>query len=210
MEQLMLYAKENERLVNELRDFKHYTLNIIHGINCCIELEDWDGLKKYFYEILENYKHIIDTNLSSIEKIKNSSLKVLLSAKLKSAVSKNINFKVMADDSILIGNDIINENDLCKVINEFLDNAIESASEASIKKVSIYFLTNENSTNIIIENTFKEKPNMSLLEVESSTEGKGRRLGLQSINTILSRYPHILNNIFVQHQVLVQELQILK
>jgi two-component system sensor histidine kinase AgrC len=82
-EQLLLYVKENERLVNELRNLRHGTLNIMQGINGYIELEDWDGLKEYFHDMLEEIKNTSNTNLSSIEKILNPLLKELLYSKLK-------------------------------------------------------------------------------------------------------------------------------
>jgi two-component system sensor histidine kinase AgrC len=208
-EQLLLYAKENERLVNELRNLRHTTLNIMQGINGYIELEDWDGLKEFFHDILEEIKNTSNTNLSSIEKILNPLLKELLYSKLKNATGTGIDIKVMVDEIIFIDNNLISEADLCKVINEFLDNAIEWASEASQKKVSICFLINKESVSIIIENTFKERPNM-LLKNTAASKAEGREPDGQSAGVILSRYPDVLNNTFIQHQVFVQELQIIK
>lgn len=209
-EQLVLYVKDNERLVDELKNLRHFTLNIIHGVNGCIELEDWDGLKEFFYNILENYKRVTDTNFSSIEKIKNISLKELLLVKLKKGIDKSIDFKIHADSNILIENNLINEDDLCKVMNVFLDNAIEAASEAATKKISMFFLTNRGSTNIVIENTFKEKHNILPSEPGFYNKGENNNQELGSASSILCKYPNILNNIFVQHQIFVQELQIIK
>jgi sensor histidine kinase YesM len=115
----------------------------------------------------------------------------------------------MVDEIIFIDNNLISEADLCKVINEFLDNAIEWASEASQKKVSICFLNSKKSVSIIIENTFKEKPNMHLKNTAASW-AEGREPGVRPAYAILSRYPNVLNNTFIQHQVFVQELQIIK
>lgn len=192
----MQYKNKNDsdKFLLELRDFRHNALNIMHGINGYIELEDWEGLKKYFYEMLESIKPI-DTSLSTIEKIENSVLKRLLSAKFKAAVNIGIDFKLITDLIILPENDLISDINLFQVIGISLDKAIDAASEANIKKVSIYFLRSGDSTTIIIENTFKEKPNMPIIDGVSST---------------LSKYPGILYNTFVQHQVFVQELQIIK
>jgi two-component system, LytTR family, sensor histidine kinase AgrC len=209
-EQLALYIKENERLVNELKSLRHNTLNIIHGINAYIEFEDWDGLKKHFCSILEIGKNISDTSVSSIEKVLNASLKELLYSKFKNAISIGIDIKIMVESNIMIKNNLINENDLCNVIGEFCDNAIEIASSAFNKKVSIFILNSEQSISIIIENTFKEKPNISHIKSGDAATVKEGELGLQSARTIISKYPNILNNTFIQHQVLVQELQIIK
>lgn len=208
-EQLMLYVKENQRLINELRELRHSTINIMHGINGYLELEDWEGLKKYFCETLEKIKNTTHTSLSSTEKILNPSLKKLLYTKIKYSVESGIDTKVMIDEDILIENNLINETDLCKVIDEYLSNAIETASQAVNKKVSIYILNNEKYASIIIENTFKEKPIMHRKKTEALNKND-REPGVQPAGIILSRYPNVLNNAFIQHQVFVQELQIFK
>lgn len=208
-EQLMLYAKENQRLVNELRELRHNKINMIHGINGYIELENWDGLKKYFSILLEETRNLSDTSLSSIEKILNPSLKELLYSKFKNALITGIDTKVMVDDSILIENSLISETDLCKVIGEFLDKAIKAASRAVIKKVSLYIWESKESFSIIIEGTFKEKPNL-LPKKAMVNETNGQIPGVQPATVILSNYPKILNNTFIQHQMFIQELQILK
>jgi two-component system, LytTR family, sensor histidine kinase AgrC len=208
--QLMFYIKENEKLALEFRNFRHSTLNMMHRILGHLELEDWDELKKYFYDIIENNNHITYTNLSSIEKIKNLPLKNLISRKFEIAVSKDINFKILVDQNISIEINVIDENDLCKVIEEFLDNAIKAALDTCIKKVSIFILTNDTSINIIIENTIEEKANTSPYKTELLTKEPNRDSGLQFVKNILSKYPNVLNNTFVQHQVFVQELQIIK
>jgi two-component system, LytTR family, sensor histidine kinase AgrC len=209
-EQLALYVKENERLVNELKTLRHSTLNIIHGINGYIELEDWDGLKKHFNSILDIGKKMSDTSLSSMEKVLNPSLKKLLYSKYNNAIDVGIDIKIMVDNNLIIEDNIISEADLCNVIAEFLDNAIEAASTAFSKKISIFVLSSENSISIIIENTFKEKPNISRIKPEYATKVTEGELRLQSASTVISKYPNILNNTFIQHQVLVQELQIMK
>jgi two-component system, LytTR family, sensor histidine kinase AgrC len=209
-EQLSLYVRENERLVNELKTLRHSTLNIIHGINGYIELEDWDGLKKHFNSVLDIGKKMSDTSLSSMEKVLNLSLKKLLYSKYNNAINIGIDIKIMVDNNIMIEDDLISETDLCSVIGEFLDNAIDIASTALNKKVSIFFLSSENSISIIIENTFKEKPNISRIKSEYATKVTEDKLRLQSASTVISKYPNMLNNTFIQHQVLVQELQIMK
>lgn len=208
-EQLMLYVKENQRLVNELRELRHSKINIIHGINGYIELENWDGLKKYFSGLLEETRSLSDTSLSSIEKILNPSLKELLYSKYKNAIITGIDAKFMVDDSIFIENSLISETDLCKVIGEFWDDAIEAASRAAIRKVSLYILNSKESVSIFIESTFKERPNTSLKKA-AVNEADHEKPGMQSAAVILSNHPKILNNTFIQHNVYVQELQILR
>jgi len=193
-EQLMLYKKENEKLVNEFRDFRHNVLNIMHGINGFMELEDWDGLKNYFHKVLENIKPI-DTNLSTIKRMKDSALKELLKIKYKKADQIGIAFKLMTDQKILIQKDLLDKTDLCQVISELLDQAIEAASDSNNKKVAIYLLGNGNTADIFIESTFKETP--SIFQIDA-------------VSNPLDKYPDILCNAFVEHQTFVHHLQIKK
>ncbi|MEL7564454.1 MAG: hypothetical protein AAGU27_06165 [Dehalobacterium sp.] len=192
--QLMIYKKENEKLTNEFRDFRHHVLNIMHGINGFIELEDWGGLKDYFYQALEIIKPK-DTNLSTIEKLENPSLKKLLKAKYKKSHQAGIAFKFMANQNILTAKELLYQTDLCQVISTLLNQAIEEALDAKNKKVSIYLLGNKNALDIIIESTSKEIPHASAIDTSSSA---------------WSKYPDILYNVFVQHQTFVRHLQIKK
>ncbi|MGI6685917.1 MAG: GHKL domain-containing protein [Bacillota bacterium] len=199
-EQLQHYIKINEKLINELKNFRHDVLNILQGMNGLIELEDWVGLKTYINNILNNFKPG-NQNQAAREKIVNPMLKVLLENKANKADQTGLNFNLLVDKNIKIGKELINENDLCNVIGIILDQGIETAARTNNKIISIFFIENGNSINIFIEYSFPNKPGKS---------GKPAIPQIDALSYTLSKYPNILYNTFVQYQVIVHQLRIEK
>ncbi|ERI93396.1 hypothetical protein HMPREF1982_01820 [Clostridiales bacterium oral taxon 876 str. F0540] len=209
-EQLSMYIQENEKLMFELKRFRHDTLNMLHGLNGFIESKNWSGLKNYFSEIQEQVKILKDNNPFSIEKVKNLAVRGLLTAKLIAAQKLNIKMKITIEDDIKIEGKYIKDTDLCEILGIYLDNAIEAAGEAVHKKISIYIAEDSECISIIIENTYKYKPHFSKSQLYASSKGKERGLGLKLSENILAQYPNVLHNNFVYQQIFIQELHILK
>lgn len=209
-EQLSMYIQENEKLMFELRRFRHDTLNILHGLNGFIETKNWGGLKNYFSEIQEQVKILKDNNPFSIEKVKNLAIRGLLTAKLIAAQKLNVKMQIEIEDDIKIEGRYMKDTDLCEILGIYLDNAIEAAGEAVHKKMSIYIAEDSECISIIIENAFKNKPSLSKNQIYPSTKGTERGLGLKLSKKILAQYPNVLHNTFVYQQIFIQELHILK
>lgn len=208
--QLEDYIEENEKLMEEIRRFRHNALNMLYGVNGFIEDNNFEGFKKYFNNLKQQMRILLDDSRFSIEKVKNVPLRGLLSAKLKYCEEFQVKMEVHADREIKIEDHHIVNTDLCEVLGIYLDNAIEAASLASSKKVNVYLSDGDKCITIIIENTFKEKPNLMLVNKGISTKGHGRGMGLKISKKILSKYPYILNNTFLNHHLFVQEMHILK
>lgn len=208
--QLKAYIKKNEELMIQLRGFRHNALNVLHGLSGFIQSRDYTGLEKYFNEILVQSKELLDKNLFAVECIKNIALRGLLMVKLNDAKKLGINFRIVVQDNVSTNEYAIKDMDLCQVLGIYLDNAIEAAVHANIKKVTFYMFENEESNSIIIENTFKVRPNLVEINQGISTKGKDRGIGLRLSQKLLSRYPNILHNMFIQQQLFVQEIQMFK
>lgn len=209
-EQLAMHIKENEKLMFELRRFRHDTLNILYGLNGFIETKNWDGLKNYFSEIQEQVKVIKDNNPFSIEKIKNLAVRGLLTAKLVAAQKSNITMHIEVDNDIKLDRRFMKDTDLCEVLGIYLDNAIEAAGKAANKRVSICVFEDNECISIIIENTYKDIPDLSRNKPKLLTNGKERGLGLKLSEKIIGQYENVLHNTFVYQQIVIQELHILK
>lgn len=209
-ELLKSYICENEKLMFQYRRLHHNALNIFHGLNGYIFNEDWEGLKVYVDQVGNQLNILKDTSLLAINNIKNLSLRGLLTVKLSKAKELGLNFKLEVQDAISISDKYIREPDLCEVLGVYLDNAIEASEASPTKKVSVYILNDEKETRIIVENTFGIRPDINSINLGVSTKGKERGLGLKICRSILNQYSNILNNTFIQHQVFVQELHLLK
>jgi two-component system sensor histidine kinase AgrC len=188
--QLELYLKKNEELFKEFRDFRHQMMNMLHGISGFIELEDWNGLKDYFFQVIKKIK-AVDPNLSAIEKINNPDLKTLLTKKYQKACHSNISFKILTDKNTFKENENFWRVPLIDLIDKILDQALDEAAAVNNKKVSLYFLLNTNSAHTIIENTYQEKP-QNLCSKETSS--------------LLSKNPEIFYHVYKQKQTIVRHL----
>jgi two-component system sensor histidine kinase AgrC len=209
-EQAIMYIKENEKLMFELRRFRHDTLNILYGLNGFIETKNWNGLKNYFSEIQEQVKVLKDSNPFSIEKVKNLAVRGLLTAKLVAAQKSHIIMHIEIDNDVKLDGRFIKNTDLCEILGIFLDNAIEAAGRAVNKKVSICVFEDDECISIIIENTYKDKPDLSRTKPKYLINSKEMGLGLKLSEKIIGQYKNVLHNTFVYQQAFIQELHILK
>ncbi|MBV7274551.1 GHKL domain-containing protein [Clostridium sp. PL3] len=208
--QLETYVQNNDSMMSELRRFRHNVLNVLYGLNGYIDNKDWKGLTKYFSQIEDQFEILKDNTVFSIEKIKNPATKGLLMSKLQVARALEINMEIKVECDVILDSRYIKNTDLCEILGVFLDNAIEAASDAFTKNVSIIILENTKCISIFIENTFKEKPDLTIIKKGGSTKGKERGLGLKFVQDILKNYSKIVNNTFVNYNLFVQELNIKK
>lgn len=209
-DQVTMYIKENEKLMFELRRFRHDTLNILYGLNGFIETKNWNGLKNYFSEIQEQVKILKDNNPFSIEKIKSLAVRGLLTAKLVLAQKSNITMHIEVDNDVKLDGKYMKNTDLCEILGIYLDNAIEAAGQALHKKVSICIFEDNECISIIIENTYKDKSNILGNQTKYLTSSKERGLGLKLSEKIIGQYENVLHNTFAYQQTFIQELHILK
>lgn len=209
-EQIAMYVKENEKLMFELKRFRHNTLNILYGLNGFIETRNWDGLKNYFSEIQEQVKILRDNNPFSIEKVKNLAIRGLLTAKLVAAQKSNISMYMEVDKDVILEECFMKDTDLCEILGIYLDNAIEAAAQAINKKVSVCIIEDSECISIIIENTYKDTPNSLKNQSKHSKNNTERGLGLKLSKEILGHYENVLHNTFFYHQMFFQELHIFK
>ncbi len=209
-EQVAMYVKENEKLMFELRRFRHDTLNMLYGLNGFIETKNWSGLKNYFSEIQEQVKILKDNNPFSIEKVKNLAVRGLLTAKLIAAQKSHITMHIEIEHDVKLNGKFIKTTDICEVLGIYLDNAIEAAGQAVNKKVSICIFEDNDCISLIIENTYKDKSDLPRKKPMYLTSSKERGLGLKLSEKIIGQYENVLHNTFVYQQIFVQELHILK
>ncbi|MBV7274552.1 GHKL domain-containing protein [Clostridium sp. PL3] len=208
--QLKIFVKENEKMTYELKRIRHNALNILYGLSGYIENSDWQGLTEYFYQFEEQIKDLKGNYIFSINNIKNHALKGLLVVKLDKAKSLGINVSVELENIIYLEKKFIKTTDLCELLGVYLDNAIEAASEAKIKKLNICILENVKSIVISIRNTFNEIPNVSDINRGISTKGKDRGIGLILSKNILRKYNNIIHNTFIEYIFFIQEIYIKK
>lgn len=185
------YNQIIEESLNNMRKFKHDHKNIVLAIGGFLDTNDIEGLKKYFYENIDNNQYIDDKTLYGLNNIKNSPVKGLIYAKILSAISKGINLNIHIEDSI--DNFIIKDVDICRILGIVIDNAIEASTESNQKILTIVILSDESEISIIISNSFKDKPiTYKIFEKGYSTKGENRGLGLSIVRELNEKkYPNM-------------------
>ena len=185
------YNQIIEESLNNMRTFKHDHKNIVLAIGGFLNTNDIEGLKKYFYENIDNNQYIDDNILYGLNNIKNSPVKGLIYAKILRAISKGINLNIHIEDSI--DNFIIKDVDICRILGIVIDNAIEASIESNQKILTIVILSDESEISIIISNSFKDKPiTYKIFEKGYSTKGENRGLGLSIVRELNEKkYPNM-------------------
>lgn len=185
------YNQIIEESLNNMRAFKHDHKNIVLAIGGFLDTNDIEGLKKYFYENIDNNQYIDDKTFYGLNNIKNNPVKGLIYSKILSAISKNINLNIHIEDSI--DNFIIKDVDICRILGIVIDNAIDASTESNQKILTIVILSDESEISIIISNSFKDKPiTYKIFEKGYSTKGENRGLGLSIVRKLNEKkYPNM-------------------
>ena len=201
------YIRTIDSLINDFRRLKHSYANTIYSFYGYIQENDLPGLKAYYSEVMNDTKRMDSNLLLALQHIKVYAIFGLLWNKINEAESREIE----------VGIQVINEvhevgmklTDLCEVLGNYLDNAIDAAVASKIKKMNISLADDEGYLTISIENTFEGIVDVKEIQKKGySTKGNGRGFGLTITNQILSRYTNVLHNIFAEEGIFKQELVI--
>ncbi|WP_242954827.1 sensor histidine kinase [Clostridium massiliodielmoense] len=206
--QLKIYAKSIENLIDDISKFKHDYNNIIFMMNGYLENEDYNGLKECFKKNVFTQEKYYD--ISKLKLISNAGIKGLLSAKISRMIHNNL--KVNIDIINNITNIYIDELDLCRILGIILDNAFEASINSEKKLInislsqdtdyglSIIILNSYSGTNININSIYKKG---------YSSKGNTRGIGLYNVKCILDeKYPNVLLNTYTKNDIFIQDIYI--
>jgi len=212
--QLKNYTNMIENMYSDLRSFKHDYLNILSTLETYIEKEDVDGLKSFYYKELLPESNIImnkDISLSLLSHIKINPLKALLSSKIITAHSHDIDVRIELIDDIYDIN--MSTLDICRIIGIFMDNAIEGSCLCDYKFIHFALIKTENEIIFNIHNSCLSStpPVYKIFKKNFSTKGNSRGIGLNNVrNLIDKRYKNVLLNTKIENCIFKQELIIQK
>jgi len=202
------YNKTLSLLHDNIRCFKHDFNNIIQILGGYIDLEDMEGLKKYYKSLLKECNLTNNLNVLNPQTINNPSIYSLLNNKYYKAAENgvNINFDIFSDLST-INFDIY---ELSRILGILLDNAIEAAKETDEKLVTIIFRSSMKKQLFIIENSCIDN-NISttkIFEKGYSTKENNSGIGLWKVHKILAKNTDIDLFTTVKDNIFKQELSV--
>ena len=207
--QLKEYTDTIENIIEESKKFRHDYINILATINGYIQDKDLKGLEKYFGdEILQQSLIMKNNKYTSLQNLKISGLKGLISSKITKASA--LNLEINTEIIEVIEDIAVNNLDMARILGILLDNAIESAALTKDKKLNIIIMKNKNCIIFIISNSFLGYISSinQLYKKGFSTKGENRGLGLSIAKDIIKKYPNILLNTDIENNLFKQELLI--
>lgn len=203
------YIRTIDNLINDYRRLKHNHANTIYSIYGYIQESDWDGLKSYFDEIMEETKRISSNTLLALQKIKIYSVFGLLWAKVNKAEEGGLHFDVEVSNEISKIN--MRLSDFCEVLGNYLDNAIDGAKLSEAREINVSIIESDDYITFSIVNSCVEDIDIKrVYEKGFSTKGDNRGYGLYITEEILSKYDNILHNTNCENKNFKQELSIKK
>lgn len=208
--ELKTYIELTQELSEDLRRFKHNYMNLLYALGGYIEHKEWRDLENYYVDLIKESREVKSNNLFSIQNIKNSALFGLISQKIKKASEMSVDIVINIPNEV---EDLgIRDSSICEVLGVYFDNAIESASETNKKCIVFEVINEEESIDIVMKNTFNNKPDLNKIFEKGYTTKKssGKGLGLYFAKKILERYENVLYNTYIKDDMFVQEIIINK
>lgn len=210
LEESQLSYKTLELLYDNTRAFKHDFGNILDGFGIFADTDDLSGFKNYYYQLLEDYKHVNNLTTLNPEIINNHPIYILLASKYHRAdqLGITINLEVFLDLNELN----MKLYEFARILGILMDNAIEAANDCQKKIINISFRKNDKKRIqlITIKNTFKNK-NIDLnkiYEKNYSTKEKNTGIGLWEVKKIIRSNNNVKLNTEKDENFFIQNLQI--
>ena len=198
-EEIKFYQLENQAMKTNLDNYikqeaeiskiKHDMENVALTTTTLLQEHDYAKLEKHFSQIINDLQvtDILHTD------IKNVYLNAIIQQKYTKCTRKikNVNFTCAADETFRKKEEIANIDiiDLCTIIANLLDNAIEAYIECNDYDIRINLDYINNSYRIEISNTIKESVlsgNKTLKTSKSDTKNHG--IGIKSVKSRAEKY----------------------
>ncbi|WP_162300556.1 sensor histidine kinase [Anaerosacchariphilus polymeriproducens] len=168
-------------VVVSLRSLRHDMNSHMGIVKGLLELAQYDELSKYLDSIYE------DLNISNhFIIINNRVLSVLINGKMSKAMDRGINFLT----SISVNKIVMSERDMCALISNIIENAIEATDKVDQNKyIKLRMKEQENQCLIYCENTYAVKPIMKGENFLTTKTDKGwHGIGIKTIKSIVEKY----------------------
>lgn len=172
---------EVENMYRQIRGWRHDYRNHIQTMKAYASSNDMDAIRKYLDEL--------DTDLSTVDtviKTGNAMADAIFNSKISLAKSKQI--EVIADAHIPVALKI-SELDLCVIIGNLFDNAIEASLKLPVEQRKIRVYMDMKNTQLYI--SFTNFTAAKKLHKENgrfrTTKGDGHGFGLVRIDGIIER-----------------------
>ena len=180
-ELLETHYREVENMYVKMRAWRHDYRNHIQALKVLAANGDNEGLKEYLDKL--------DTDLNTVDlvvKTGNAMADAILNSKISLAKSKGIEVVVDAQIPVKLK---MSEIDLCRIIGNLFDNAIEASMELPVDKRLIRIYMDMKGTQLYISftNFTAQGKRRKVGGLFKTTKGEGHGFGLVSMDAIVER-----------------------
>lgn len=204
------YTEQIEQSYQEMRKFKHDYKNILLGLSLSVENEQD---KAYIHEAINYSDELLKKSVmrfTDLTNVKDTAVKSLVITKLAKAQQEEIVcvFECVSELLPFMHHQVI----IIRALGILLDNAIEAATSANDKKMTLLILQNDTHVEFIIENSYAGGvPKINDLQKKGySTKGSDRGLGLHNLSEMVQRYGFLDVNFSVTELAFKSSLMIEK
>lgn len=175
------HYREVDNMYRQIRGWRHDYRNHIQTMKAYAAAEDWDAIKRYL-DLLDDDLTTVDT----VIKTGNPMTDAILNSKISLAKSKNIQVIADADIPLTLKS---SEIDLCCIIGNLFDNAIEASLKLpeDRRMIRVYMDMRNTQLYISFTNLTAGKKLKKEGKLFRSTKGKGHGFGLVRIDAIVER-----------------------
>lgn len=180
-ELIEIHYREIDNMYRQIRGWRHDYRNHIQTMKAYAANEDWESIEHYLDLLDEDLTHV-----DTVIKTGNPMTDAILNSKISLAKSKHI--QVVADAHIPLKLKS-SEIDLCCIIGNLFDNAIEASMKLPENQriIRVYMDMRNTQLYISFTNFTAGKKLQKVGNIFQSTKGKGHGFGLVRIDAIVER-----------------------
>lgn len=180
-ELIEIHYREIDNMYRQMRGWRHDYRNHIQTMKAYAANEDWNAIQHYL-DLLDEDLTTVDT----VIKTGNPMTDAILNSKISLAKSKHIQVVADAHIPFILKS---SEIDLCCIIGNLFDNAIEASMQLPEEKriIRVYMDMRNTQLYISFTNFTAGKKLKKVGNVFQSTKGTGHGFGLVRMDTIIKR-----------------------
>lgn len=208
LEREQLSKQTLQLFYDDISAFKHDFGNILNGVGGYIFAEDIEGLKKYYTQLMKDYKQLDNLATLNPSIVNNHAIYNVLATKYHRAnqLGIKINLEIFIDLNSLH----MKIYEFTRILGILMDNAIEAAKECEEKIINVCIrkADNRNMQVLIVENTYNNKnvDTEKIFQKGVSSKPGNTGLGLWEVHKILKKNNNLnlfttKNDVFFRQQL---------